>query len=466
MSLPGPYINSDKKSFANDSVIRRWPAILAEAVDDLHRSVLEIDSSNEAKLNEGKEILRKIVALRYNIEHNREIEPMASSKEESASDVEEYNAELVSLAQKYGSGSRAQLAWHEAPWLFSECFMYRQIACYFESSTHWQDYDVFLRQKNSTFTKSADSVAELALKYRKLHNDLSSSGSDLEESVLETLFEEFLDICLWGNATDLSLLVTVSLEEIKKLQGRAMIQESKKNILANDTASLWRKLYSGRNDGEGRVDIVLDNSGFELYCDLILALFLLDSKLAKKIVFHPKSVPWFVSDVNPHDFESILSMLEDKSCFTSHREELSFLAQQVRTRMQDGSITLASSRFWTSYAPFWEIRPDGKNGGDEVYKLLKGSDLVIFKGDLNYRKLLFDLEWPRPTPFLTAIDGLATVGIPMATLRTIKADVLAGITQETETRLNNEWKESTGNERQWAYSGKYAVIQYTSGHQN
>lgn len=454
-TLPRPYFNNDKKSFAYDSVIRRWPAILAEAIDDLHRTIVE--TTDESKVQEGKTILQSIVSLRYNIEHNREIERMSAPKDPKHTvEINEYNDELARLAGELNTAK-----WHDMPWLFSECFMYRYVATLFENSTYWQTYDVFFRQKNGTFTKSAKGVAELAVKYRKLHGDLQGgegSASKIDETVLETLFEEFLDICLWGNATDLSLLVTVSLDEIQKLQGSAMVEESKKNILANDTAKIWNKLYKHRN-APGRIDIVLDNSGFELYCDLILALFLLDSKLASSIVFHPKCVPWFVSDVNPHDFDNILNMLEDDQCFAQHRAELDFLASQVRTHMQKGTISLKPSRFWTSYVPFWEIKPDGKCEGDKVYESLQDSSLVIFKGDLNYRKLVFDLEWERDTPFATAIDGLADSKIPFVTLRTVKADVLAGIPKSTEDRLNEEWKRDCGNERQWAYSGKYAVIQ-------
>lgn len=78
---------------------------------------------------------------------------------------------------------------------------------------------------------------------------------------------------LWGNATDLSLLVDVDYADLQKLQARAQAEqaEQEKHILRNDVPKVWDVLTKMKN---GRVDIVLDNAGFELYTDLAFADFL------------------------------------------------------------------------------------------------------------------------------------------------------------------------------------------------
>ncbi len=54
----------------------------------------------------------------------------------------------------------------------------------------------------------------------------------------------------------------------------------------------------------------MDNAGYELANDLFFADFLTWSGLAKKVIFHGKAIPWFVSDVTPADFDVTLKLLQ------------------------------------------------------------------------------------------------------------------------------------------------------------
>jgi damage-control phosphatase, subfamily III len=57
-------------------------------------------------------------------------------------------------------------------------------------------------------------------------------------------------------------------EDIKKLQstGGEHLAATEKNILGNDLEGVWEVVKSLKG---GRMDFVLDNAGFELYCDLV-----------------------------------------------------------------------------------------------------------------------------------------------------------------------------------------------------
>ena len=57
-------------------------------------------------------------------------------------------------------------------------------------------------------------------------------------------------------------------EQIKSLQstGGENLAATEKNILGNHMARLWEVVSKGKETTGGRIDFVLDNAGFELYC--------------------------------------------------------------------------------------------------------------------------------------------------------------------------------------------------------
>ena len=280
----------------------------------------------------------------------------------------------------------------------------------FSLSKHWKNYDIFARQKIRTFRSSRPAVLELAARYKDLVTQLQG-GKDkvLEADAEQILFTEMCEICLWGNATDLSLLTSLTYEDIQKLQGSEARKASEKNILANDLQAVYEVLSKAKKEGKQRrkVDIVLDNAGFELYVDLILAGYLLSAGLATEVVLHPKSIPWFVSDVLPGDFAALLNALANPRRFyeTQSEEEklqektptplsdnevddLGFLFQELATLHGEGQLILRSNRFWTHPGSYWRLPHEDK----DLLQDLKESEVVIFKGDLNYRKLTGDVS--------------------------------------------------------------------------
>lgn len=349
----------------------------------------------------------------------------------------------------------------------------------------WKLYDVFRMQKSSTFKSSLVAVLELASKYRQIVTTIETPAAiegHTPEEIAETeklLFIEMCEICLWGNATDLSLLTSLSFEDIQKLQGSEARKKSEKNILVNDLPGVYDMLKKLEDEGkkDRRVDIVLDNSGFELFVDLVLAGYLLSAGLATEIVFHSKSFPWFVSDVIPQDFADLLTGLHDPvAYFTASEDErkegkaigpltdaqksdLEFLFSRWSLFHADGKFVLRPNRFWTTAGSYWRL----PKIAPALFEDLKQSELVIFKGDLNYRKLTGDADWNPTTKFAEAIGPLGEQGsgVRVLVLRTCKADVVVGLPEgkDEELRSGNE----KGEGRKWAWSGKWAVVQFWDG---
>ncbi|KAL8652715.1 MAG: hypothetical protein Q9226_004153 [Calogaya cf. arnoldii] len=482
-----PYTTSDQTSFAYVSARDRWPVILVSdtpfskedrqnfglqpktaAIDDLHRAITAC--RDDEKLADGKRIVEGLTKLKYELQHNRPLTPLI---DDGRQDVADYNRDLSALNSP---------TWFNVPWLYAECYLYRRMSTFFALSTHWKTYDVFARQKLSTFVSSRPAVLELAAKYKQLINHLENNVPDsktLEEidAAEKLLFSEMCEICLWGNATDLSLLTALSYDDIQKLQGAEARKSQEKNILVNDLPAAYRTLKAaqkGSPKGQRRIDIVLDNAGFELFVDLVLAGYLLAAGLATEIVLHPKSIPWFVSDVLPADFASLLNALadpqalyatasDDHSGALSEGEvsELSFLFEHWRTLHQEGQLTIRPNLFWTGPGSYWRLPSSAPN----LYEDLKESELVVFKGDLNYRKLAGDAMWPTTTPFGDALGPMGPgSGIRTLALRTCKADTVVGLPSGQDELLKGmEGGGGDSGARKWAWSGKWAVVQFCDG---
>lgn len=350
-------------------------------------------------------------------------------------------------------------------------------------TSYWQSYDLFARQKISTFGQSRAGVLELAARYRDIVTQLESkhaigeaqSSEELEKAE-ELLFIEMCEICLWGNATDLSLLTNISLDDIKKLQGAEARKESEKNILVNDLPAAFKVLNQAMKDGkaERRVDFILDNAGFELFVDLILAGYLLSTGLATTVVLHPKRIPWFVSDVVPRDFAELLNALHDAQAFytredeqgkkgaplsETEQQELKFLFDRWSAFHAEGQLVIRPHGFWTEAGSYRRLPYEAP----ELFEDLKTSELVIFKGDLNYRKIVGDIMWPATTPFGEAIGELGH-GLRVMTLRTCKGDVVVGLPEgkDEELRAMEGGGGDTG-ARMWAWKGKWALVQFFDG---
>ncbi|CDK25547.1 unnamed protein product [Kuraishia capsulata CBS 1993] len=452
-SVPDVYYNNDPTSFAFSTAHARWPKIVKGTIADV---LLEIESQHNKDaevVSQAKSILQLLEGLLHDITNDGPIEPFTAI----LPGLDSYN-EVI------GSWDSPK-TWLTGPWLFTECYMYRKIDSFFKSNSKFQEYDVFNRPKRETFKSSTLGIYELILRYHQLHDQIVAKGAqNLDQESLKLLFEEFVDVSLWGNATDLSLLANATLDDIKAVQGKEARAKSAKNILANDLDQAWSQLLSVPLE-KRRVDFVLDNAGFELFTDLVLSLFLLDSQLTSQVVFHCKTRPWMVSDTMIKDYHILIDDLQNPELFPDHLDEVKFFVAQLEKYRESGKFKLVDSEFWTVGLDYQSLSPkDTKHYGAQAFELVKDSSLLIFKGDLNYRKLTGDRKWPRSTPFTTAIENLAKSGLKIFALRTCKADVCAGLAPGKDEELSEFWR-SQGNEigELWCSSGKWAVISFSKG---
>jgi hypothetical protein len=192
---------------------------------------------------------------------------------------------------------------------------------------------------------------------------------------------------------------------------------------------------------------------------MILADWLLQTGKASKVVLNCKTIPWFVSDVMPKDMPLMIKHCLDRDFFpgkeTRSEEDyaaLETMAKRWEQYIATGQLAVVSDDFWCNGLSYWYL----KSSAPALYEDLKQSDLLIFKGDLNFRKLTFDCDWPVTTPFKQAIGpAMAEDFTNIVSLRTNKADVIVGLTEEKKIEI-----ESKATKAEWRFSGKYAVVEY------
>lgn len=220
------------------------------------------------------------------------------------------------------------------------------------------------------------------------------------------------------------------------------MQLMRTNLLSDHTSILWDLLSKPKSSSKPRrIDFVLDNCGLELFSDLCLADWLLSTGLADRVMLHFKQIPWFVSDALIKDFDWTLNEL----C-SSKDTKLSAIGKRWKRRVSEGSFVVTDHTFWTTsfeYAAMEAVASD-------LYNILSKSYLVIFKGDLNYRKLLSDRNWLYTENFSIALGGFEPTNV--CALRTLKADLVTGLPPGAAGK-------AAGENKDWMVTGQYAVCQ-------
>lgn len=142
---------------------------------------------------------------------------------------------------------------------------------------------MFNRAKAGEFSGSVDGIYELV----ELLQHYSFEQNPEGVKALKFLSKESAEASLWGNATDLPLLFNLKVEDFKSPRGREARLKAEKKIFVNNNVNSFRQLISVHK-GDRRVNAVLvNNSGFELFSDLIFAqLVLHDVGLCDLIVLH------------------------------------------------------------------------------------------------------------------------------------------------------------------------------------
>jgi uncharacterized protein with ATP-grasp and redox domains len=312
-------------------------------------------------------------------------------------------------------------SWLEVPWFFGETYFYRRIIEAVGYFAPGDRSDPFAGQKRAGYRESIQDIRALA----HARAQAIDTGRSEEELV------RLLKTALWGNQADLSMWDADADGPDHLSTGR-----EEEHLLADDTGAVLDYLQT--LESPRRVDVWADNAGFEFATDLALVDGLLEDDWTDVLVLHLKAHPTFVSDVTVRDVHRILNALADDEA-----EPMRALADRLRSALADGRLRLADPFAWTSPLPARDVPAT-------VNAELARADLLLSKGDANYRRLLGDRTWAFTTPFEEVVSYRPA---PVLALRTLKAEVAAGLTQEQVDRLDAE-------DPEWLVNGEWGLIQF------
>ena len=390
----------DAGSFAKFTIENRFPKIFKEVCSEEYDSFIE-----NHKVDDGK-------ILHSNI-------PGVDELKKSISSYKDYTIKDF---------------FEKAPFFLVEFYFYHLLL----SLRNYGElkFDFFAAKKDADWKdKAEDFSSKLSVLFDDFVKFNKRKFSKKEKQEFNERKNEHIKSILYysltSNTGDLSQLHEISSESVKCLCNETEICQNYLDVA---------KPYS-------RFDIICDNSGAELFSDIYLAVFFLVYGLAKKVVFHLKPCPFFVSDATIDDFSKLVAALTKNG---KNTELLDFISKKKIE-------VFSSNDFWVE-PYYFDKMPDGlKNHFDK-------SNLVIIKGDLNYRRLVGDFnKYANETKSSINFETLeerclfknkSNKNIPLVAPRVLKSDVFVGIDSVFEAIGRNS-------DSQFKTDGKWGVIQTT-----
>jgi hypothetical protein len=389
--IPEPLQGTDRGSFAEYTVKVRLPNILKEVI-----------SVNEFP----PQIMSGLEALLDEIPRAR----VRSLQDPGAPDLQDWDRYI---------GSVADSTWVQLPWFFAETYFYRRIleATGFFQPGPFLRVDPYKIQKRRILDQGLASVSGLTNQLEGFLDRARSGPYQRQEGLRRLVL-----LNLWGNQADLSMW---SVEDDNRPE-HTELEQQVAHLLVDDSQALVDWLFSCED--QPRVDFILDNAGPELLQDIALADYLLETKSAGTVHFHLKAHPTFVSDALIQDVTETVAALK-----TQQDPHARALARRFMSHLADGRLQMKEAFYWNSPLPGWEMPA-------HIRQELGRSNLLVSKGDANYRRLLGDRHWPPETAFGDVVRYLP---VPALVLRVAKAEIAVGLQPgqaEALDRLDPSWR--------------------------
>jgi uncharacterized protein with ATP-grasp and redox domains len=394
LPLPGPYVCDEPGSFAENTLLVRLPEIA--------RRVLAENRLPPEAILKVEDLLAEM--------RDGHLRPL---NDPGAPDAKAWDVYLKPYLGK---------PWRELSFLVCENIFYRRIL---EATGYFQygferHMDPYGAQKRLGLETSVEPLKMLAMRLETWR-----------EMDTHQAFWEAVESNLWGNRADMSIWPAGAEGTISNDQ----LHQAEEFLLVNELPRLCDFICGLRG---ARIDFLIDNAGFELVSDMALADLFLGMGTAREVRLHLKFHPTFVSDALILDARQTAAYLADLP-----DQATSAFGKRLVDEISSGRLRLVEHAFWNSPLADWEMPSELREG-------LAEADLVISKGDMNFRRLVGDLHWEETTPFARITEYFPT---RLAALRVTKSMVEVGLRPGQAEFLDQS-------EPGWRFNGRWGMIQF------
>lgn len=414
----------DPGTSAHTTITKKLPEILERAIKDaeyvledlvaeqslvfLHNqltlSISDLNDLDDAVRldDQTKDLERCIGRIRTLLHELRSNSVLRPIEDDGGNDVRSWNNKLRRIIRMEGN-----CTYLDGPILFVEGYVYRRLRGCFALSEDWDDFDVFTNTKRQGFIKSAVAVLELSQTLAEPFHAGDCVFPWEYPQKLRDAFSDLLNDCIPDPTREYEALLDLTESDLQASPNLPPPRRSP-TIHIEDEEQLWKRLSHNYATREARVDIVLNDGGFELFRDLALADFMIQTGLANEVHFHGKPFPWLVSNATRPDWDWLLESLCDRKLFpystSAERDSLQELGQRWKKYEREGSFVYEEHSFWCTGLSYWDL----PTHAPELFSRLTTSSLIIFKGEMNYCKLTAGRYISPETPFNTAIGPMST----------------------------------------------------------
>jgi hypothetical protein len=406
-NLP-PFLSSgDPGSFAMRTITWRKPKIADQVIE-----------ANELPADARQRVL----ALKEEIASGTITDPFKASGLPEAELTKLFAPEERKAWQHTIDDCQGRL-WVGIPWYVAESLFYLRLLFatgYFDPYSTWFHRDPFEPMKQREL-HGPDGGREVI---RKLASDLRRAASNCEAMAI------LLYSSLWGNRVDLS-----NFDIAEKERGNVLLSGSE-SMLMDHTQQVTDLLL-----GCHQVDILMDNCGAELVCDLALTDFLLHLANTRVVVLHLKRMPFYVSDTMVKDVRVTIGVLAADS-----DPSVTGIGRRLEEALSSGRLVLRDHYFWNGPLHFVELPAD-------LQWELGRSNLVLIKGDAYYRRLISDRHWE---PWRSMEDLTRYFPAPFAAFRTMKSEIVVDTPKD---RLEELFR----TDPEWMINGKRGIVRLCGG---